>query len=584
MGMMQKRVGRWMTYSPAILGILIMAPRLASPQFGLLDDGRTLSVAQAILGGDFSGIWEPSSGRSRPVYWLFNGLIYLLAGTRPLWFFVANTMVLVAITVGLIHIVRRLGGAPWQASAAGTLFAVAGPVVESFYTLSKPEPLQLAWLVLTALLCTYAPSFRSARGVALLVVACGATALMADLTKEASLIAMPIGAVWLLLALIARRRGLMTVSWRIAAVYLVANMAAAAAFLLLRMHFSVLDIPVTTYAGKYVPTFGRLLGSSLRWGGWLAWDSAYLIPLSFLAIGIPIRTKRLGLGLASLACLVWMALWLAFYLPWLYAAEYYLLPFAAGAAVIGGLAAGAAWEAMHTRDRFLNVATTLGLCASFLLFPVALANNAATGMVQLAVDKANQAMLSNVAGTLPAGSQVFVNIQDPNEYYYEIGDHLRLLHSRPDLAVSYFDFQSDTTMGTSTGGYYVLLPFLHNVPALTVRMGVVESTSAKWNRSLLQFLGSEGTQTFVTHQELRLVTVDMPRLFCPLARSSDYCKDLRPLLDIRLFEYGWEVLHYPSQGASQYRLLPDPPTISRELSPNRWRSGELGLVTSEEGV
>lgn len=54
---------------PLVLAILIMAPRLASPQFGLLDDGAMLAEVRQILLGDLGMSHDLQAGRFRPLYW-----------------------------------------------------------------------------------------------------------------------------------------------------------------------------------------------------------------------------------------------------------------------------------------------------------------------------------------------------------------------------------------------------------------------------------------------------------------------------------------------------------------------------------
>ena len=57
--------------APVALAVLVMLPRLASPQFGLLDDGLTLQTGRQVLGGWVSPLHLiPETGRFFPAYWL----------------------------------------------------------------------------------------------------------------------------------------------------------------------------------------------------------------------------------------------------------------------------------------------------------------------------------------------------------------------------------------------------------------------------------------------------------------------------------------------------------------------------------
>jgi len=51
---------------PLVITILIMIPRLISPQFGFFDDGRMLVEVNKILQNDFSMSYDLQAGRFRP--------------------------------------------------------------------------------------------------------------------------------------------------------------------------------------------------------------------------------------------------------------------------------------------------------------------------------------------------------------------------------------------------------------------------------------------------------------------------------------------------------------------------------------
>ncbi|KPL82006.1 hypothetical protein SE15_12790 [Thermanaerothrix daxensis] len=72
------------------LSLLILLPRLLSPSFGLLDDGRTLTVAHQITQGQWRVDFDLDAGRFRPVYWTYYALLYRLADAHPLGWFVGK--------------------------------------------------------------------------------------------------------------------------------------------------------------------------------------------------------------------------------------------------------------------------------------------------------------------------------------------------------------------------------------------------------------------------------------------------------------------------------------------------------------
>ena len=136
-----------MWLAPVALAGLVMLPRLASPQFGLLDDGLTLQTGHEVIGRWSSALHLiPETGRFFPAYWLVYSAIVGIVGVRPLAFFAVNVLLLAGLLAFLARLVRLGGGTRLQAAVAAVLFALCGPTIEAFYTLSKAEPLQLMWI------------------------------------------------------------------------------------------------------------------------------------------------------------------------------------------------------------------------------------------------------------------------------------------------------------------------------------------------------------------------------------------------------------------------------------------------------
>src|SRR5512143_2677596 len=157
------RFARYWVYAPILICILIMIPRLVSPQFGLLDDGRSLTISQGIIHGNWDLSWDVIAGRARPIYWAAFAFWYLLAGGHAFWYFLGNLIVFSATTILLIGLVKNLGGSNIQAFLTGTVFTLSTPVIENVYTLSKGENLQVLLLIIAVSLVFLA--VKSARGV-----------------------------------------------------------------------------------------------------------------------------------------------------------------------------------------------------------------------------------------------------------------------------------------------------------------------------------------------------------------------------------------------------------------------------------
>ncbi len=530
-----------------------MIPRLLSPQFGLLDDGGMLRVSHNISAGDLP-FHDLGDGRFRPVYWLWWWCVYAIAGLRPVGFFVASAAILLLNTSMLILLTRRLGGSSRQAWLTGVLFALSGPAVENHYTLSKAEPLQLL-LLLCVLLVAARPGVGK-HSVVVTVFATGGLLLVAAAVKETALLMAPLAGGWLALSWWRNRRELRSDSVRRHAALLLGIALGGFAYLVLRQVFIGQALVGFGYAERYELFSSRILSSASRWFAWLLHDFAYVLPL--LVGGAILGKGRLHAVRPRLAVvLLWLAGWMAFYLPWQFVADYYLLPVAAGVAVLAASLVEAILTQAPARGR-VRIASTGLLVLGILLFSGALANAATMARLQLAVDSANAEAVRYLADTAPHVSRVQVNIQEPSEYLSEIASHLELLHGVADLKVDALSLEGE---GSIAPVGVIADPFIRNQVLLSPRIGIYERYQSDANRRLEELLaGAEPAE--IVQRRVRVLSVDPARLVCPLValivlddlvQSSSlggsiarYCANA-PLLDARETVYGWRFFR-PSGG------------------------------------
>lgn len=532
-------MSRAAVYLPVLLALLLMVPRLVSPYFGLFDNGRILVTAEKIAHGTWYTGADSIEGRFRPIHWLWFTLSYLVGGTNPLWFYVANTLALTTIVVGLIILVRAAGGSRLQASLTGAVFLLSGPIMESFMSL-KGEVIQLTLIVislLAVLLYTRARNFIQKIAAIVLIFF---VLFLAYLTKETSLVLLPISLVWYLLARFwpgyekePHRRAAR-------AAYLIANLLAAALFFLLRKVATSAQISGGTYSGQYTIRLDQLGVSALRWAGWLVRDFVWVVPLVVLAMIVFLSQRRLKSRYLLMDAFVWMGAWICIYLPWTFMAEYYMLPFALGLAVFVSVCVVETIPALHERG-WRKWASVVLFSFSLVLLVGALLNNLTNARVQLGVDQVDSAMIAYLVQNTQTGSTVLVNIQDPNEYFYEMQTQLGDVYGRPDLKVEVFS--SDITLSEDTPTIYIVSPYVINQPLLTVRMGVVEETQRMWNDNLQGFLQyiPYSQIVFKPADKFHLADVNYPRIFCPFVKTRAFCATPVPLIDTREFEYGWTV-------------------------------------------
>jgi hypothetical protein len=526
-------------YSPVLIAVLIMLPRLLSAQFGLFDDARGLITLDQFI---HHRVWDMSvdilEGRYRPMYWLWFGLFYKLAGENPFWFFFGNLCALASAVAGLIFLVFKATFSRRAAFLSGLLLALAGPVVESYYTLSKGETLQAAVLVMSLVTISFYRTGSKMGSKLLFMALTTFFLLLAHTSKETSIIVLPIALVWYLTARLLFKGNANIQARAARGAYLVAAFSSVMVYYVLRIYFVTWQMNAGSYTGRYGLAVEQLIASGIRWAGWLIRDYAFLVPLAAAGILVwAFRKKFLHIHLLIDAS-VWMAAWVAFFLPWYFMAEYYMMPFAIGAAVFAGLAAdGVIQFAQSERTNWRWAAwATLGLSGVLLIFSQF--NNISNGRIQLAVDSANADLLAFVREIEPE-STVLLNIQTPNEYYYKLKDYMNTYWNRADLIILPFNFQ-DTS---SPGVYYLLVPYVVNQPLLAVRQGVVEGTQNQWNASLLPYFqehpGWQKVQQF--EKGFSLLNIDLPRLFCPFIQTRAFCATPVPLADTRPFTYGWMI-------------------------------------------
>lgn len=531
-------------YSPVLLCLAIMVPRLLSAQFGLFDDPATLGTARQIVADGwrfFENDWDALTGRFRPIYWLFYSLVYAVMGENPFRFYLANTLVFAFITAGLVRWVRLNDGSRLAAWASGVLFALSGPVIENFYTLSKGEPVQVICIMACLLTIQLYGSARSRAARLGIILVTSFFCLLANASKETTLAMVPISLGWYMLAWGRRKlshdgRGL-----GIRSGFLWANVLGAFAAWILRSSLGVHSVASGIYTNDYRLELSSILVSAFRWAGWLTRDYAYLIPLGAFLIGCGLLGRKLPRLGFMLETLVWMAGWVLVFLPWRTTLEYYILPFAVGCAAFAGTALDHAIRGLTASRQLERVAAGVALGLSLPLLLIAVANNVSNGRIQLAVDAANEEMLNYMAGHLPQGSLLLVNIQSPNEYYDAIGWHLSELGDRADIRLDYVRMEEGQIETTGRSSLYLLEPQIHNQPLLAVRMGVIEQTVGHWNESLESFLSREAELAFETEHHFRLSYVNFLQLFCPLFPQRNYCVEADPAVDRRVFSYGWRL-------------------------------------------
>ena len=543
---------RWIpSLTTAILAALaaaVMLPRLLSPHFGLLDDGVTVFVARAL--GQALGEGDPTlvlrlehgRGRFRPFYWLFEAALYAIWGPSALGFYVVNLLALLVTALCVAGTVAAVTGDRLASRLAGIAYVLAPPVVESYYTLSKPEvPLTLwlgvsLWGWTTARTTAEADPRRSRRRLVL----AAASLLLAYFTKETTQTMLLVVAAWL------------AVSWRTARPaaarvdrwYFAAALAWTALFWIMRVASGTAAVTAGDNSRAYALSAASLVSSALGQLIWYARDFPYLLPLLALLAWPAARTGRLDPGLVRLPVL-WILGWTLVMLPWPTIFEYYMLPASLGVAALTGVAARVALAALHAPRGAVRVAAGTLVAAALICLPLSLATAVTNARIQLAVDAANASLVDFLAARMPAGAVVLVDLPDPNEYVPELGLHLTLIKGRAEIGGVAYRGQPLREGLTAS---LVATPHLLNRPRPGVRVPVPDEATVIGSDAARRRFGPSAGLVHRVSQTVPLLFLHVPRPMCDLLERAEahpalFCaraSDGR-VLDRRRLRYGWEV-------------------------------------------
>lgn len=537
------------------LATAVMIPRLASPRFGLLDDGATIGVSQHLTrsfrSGDYGSLLrlERDRGRFRPLRFTCGAVQYAVWGASPGAFFqiqwLSLTLTALAISgIGGIATANHVTGL-----LCGVAYVLSGPVIESYYTLSKDEPPLVLWLALSVffLVATIGGLGSERRPVKRLFAASVPPLILAYFTKETALAMVLVSGLWAGAAFF-RERGLAAHPvLRVTAGYFIVNLTMAAVYWATRSLSGTSAVVAGTDSAHYVIMPGAVLNSLARYVAWYVRDFPFLVPLFAFVAGVFFasrRTKWEREWYVVVGCVLWIVGWTVVMLPWHSALEYYLLPAALGASILTGVGLSAVIRSARRGSASIRTVSRIVLLFVLCLGLTTLINGVTNGRTQVAVDRSNARLIEYLAQSVPRDGTVLVHLQEPSEYVLEMSLHLGLLKHRGDIKVGYLNGQNSSTFP----GAFVVTPVVRNQPLPVVRLGVWEGDVAADRPELLKLLGDSAKPAWrdVSEVALLAVWVEKPVCLALLAVGADglggtWCGVARPLIETRIFEYGWEI-------------------------------------------
>ncbi len=525
-------------FLPLVVAIAIMMPRLIDPQFGLLDDGTMLLKVKEILNGDLSMQDDLQAGRFRPLYWLYFTVIYAAAGMKPFWFFLSHLLLFLILLIQIRFLMKKMNATDWQILLANLLFIFSIPIIENFYTLSKGEVLQLVFLL--AALLSLEKLKQKHKTYWLTAISSFLYILGAILVKETAIIMTLIGGAWVLYILL--KKDHFTKQEQIAQlVFFASATAAVIVYFILREIWGAAPLTGGNYTERYTFSLQLILIKATRWISLLAHYFHYLISLAIIDVTCILRTESVDPNRVkrSYDWIIWSSFWVISLIPWGYAEVYYLLPLSLGIAILVGNAVPGVAGTMLNSPKPLRY-TLIGLSIlSALLFLATLPNYRTHAMTQLAIDRANHQMLMDAVELTPENGRVFIGFDKENEYVQNIRYFLQEHLGRADITYDYLSVETLETLHWYSDSI-VIIPYVSNLPNLIPRTGVDEYFTMTWADIIIRTMEGKQTGLRERHYDFRLSNLNLPVIACPLVGERGFCTEPDPLIDSRLFSYGWD--------------------------------------------
>src|SRR5215216_207374 len=551
---MQRR-DSWLFFIICVSCLLVMLPRILSAQFGLLDDAVLLLNAEQSI-TDLDSILHQfrAAGRFLPTTALLRGFVFSFSGFSPFRWYIWSTFELMAICLVLAYIARRHGFSILQALLSVLFFLASPTMIENFYTLSKSEIPMLLFISSAILL---ASSYRSAQNQftkIMIMILCFILLLIAYGTKETLIVLPFIFLSWPAISWIyAKKAGEDQVSWQSDMILLVGSVIGGILYWVAQSMLGYSS--QTTYAEGYqLFNAQKMLFNFLTLLGWLIRDYPYLLPLLISAFLLkPIREA--GYLVFTVRWMIWMIAWLAILLPWYYL-SYYFLPFLFGGALFSGAILGKMLELLRFKEvlsltgdsknsPYMPVTISRkwlwGCCitASLLVIPPAINANA-YAKEQLTFDKANWQIVEQVR-SLPANSQLFLNIPPEAEYFYEFQLYVSEIYGRPDIKIKACQPLISLPSGKDI---YVASPiFLYQVlPRVRALNG---PSIIEWRQSLNGLI--EGSELiYSTRIRGPVLDIGFHRMLSFLKIGDMIGDSDRNMFVATTIDYGWDLWKYSS--------------------------------------
>lgn len=535
--------------SLALIAFLYMLPRILSAQFGLLDDGVTLIVGQKFISDPLTPFkFMQFSGRFFPIFWVYQSLIFQFARFAPYRWFIANAVLLSALSVSLYQVAFILLRKKWAAWLAGVLFIFSGPVVESFYTITKSEPIMLFFIVLAVIVFLSLARQTSSLKKILIMTTVVLLFFFAFASKETGIVMVGICTGWLGLTFIFRRQRASKDDKRFVFWLLIASIIALVIYFALRQAFQTKSLSEGGYTSSYLLDYSIIRDQLLRWLGRFLRDYFFILPLG-MVLCVPKIRQKVNLRIVAYV-VVWLGGWFIILLPWRVLESYYTLPFAFGLALLSGLIAGPLFQSLPTiTNGFQKILIWICMGATLVSLAILQINNSSNARLQLSFDKVNSRLVEELS-QLPENATILFNVPGPLEYVIETRMHLQVRYNRADIKVDYLSYQPQFLAENQTT--YIVSPVFTNQILPSVRNSIYSAGAIAWENCFEAFLAGQPDAELVgwPNDEVLVFDIGVNRILPYLGIEDPLSYGSRPWIDSRRTAYGWKIYHLPSRSNS----------------------------------
>ncbi len=453
---MKRKIKDWMTCNSwQMITLLLLLLIIGLPSlfisWSLVDDGYTALISEKITDSirafDLRGlrdvIFEKENGRFRPFYWIFNWLVFKVAGFNPHYHYLVHFLLMFVSALTIYSIINKISSNKNAGLLGATFYSASLLSVENWYRLGPVEPIIAALLSLTLYYLFHVLSeTKSARKYGTITLL---LTILAYLTKESMIVLLPFSLVVLISFNLLKKHSRREII----------NLSFLPKFALLNTGAVLLLIPIIlwlrsegTYSQSYTLDLFQITSNLNIYLKEIR--TSYGIFFVFLLFSYFTRGsykifKRKTIWeqyfIWQLLFFVLFALLLAQQLPWQYALNRYLLPSQVGLSLFLGLEAAIILNYVEHKTNYnTSVLLLVLILLMFLYRNLPFFANYSAWVIKRT--NAVKELLVYISKTAPENSRVLINAQKGDgtiELVLETKYHLQQFYKRDDLSVQYLD-------------------------------------------------------------------------------------------------------------------------------------------------